>query len=302
MIPKFKYLLKYRKRDVLNSMTNQERFALLQELLQQPPEKSVWRAIWELFATWPDEREKEEALDYADTHLSHWNDTLRHITSGLRPINSTWRSLYSNNKVSSLGKLIRSIDLYRYKEYSDTHLIRIANSSYLQNLKHLSITTIEIYCGEYKILAQSPYLHNLTHLEICGSEWLQDDFTALVNSSILKNLTFLQLSWMQLENKNVVALAQSPFLKKLTHLNLHLNWIGAKGVEAIAQTNNFQNLKYLNLCSNWIKDAGAYELAKSPYLQNLEELYLYDTKLSESGKNALKTAPQFQNTKILFSP
>jgi len=289
----FDDLLKYRKRDVLNSMGNQERFALLQELLQQPPEESVWGAICELFATWPDEREKEEALDYADAHLSHWNDTLRHVTSA-------WGSLYSNGEVSSLGKLMRSIDLYRREQYGYTELTRIANSSYLQNLKRLIILRSDIDSA-CKNLARSPYLHNLTHLEIYRSEWLQDDFTALVNSSILESVTFLKLSRMGLKNEDVAALAQSPFLKRLTHLNLRQNWIGAKGVEAIAQANNFQNLKQLNLSSNGIKDAGAYELAKSPYLQNLEELNLCETQLSESGKNALNTAPQFQHTNIVFS-
>jgi hypothetical protein len=289
----FDDLLKYRKRDVLNSMGNQERFALLQELLQQPPEESVWGAICELFATWPDEREKEEALDYADAHLSHWNDTLRHVTSA-------WGSLYSNGEVSSLGKLMRSIRLYRREQYGYTELTRIANSSYLQNLKRLIILRSDID-GGCKNLARSPYLHNLTHLEIHRSEWLQDDFTALVNSPILESLAFLQLSRMGLKNEDVVALAQSPFLKRLTHLNLRQNWIGVKGVEAIAQANNFQNLKQLNLSSNGIIDAGAYELAKSPYLQNLEELNLCETQLSESGKNALKTAPQFQHTNIVFS-
>ena len=89
MLPDFNYLLKYRKRNVLNLMSNRERFDLLQELFQQPPEESVWRAICELFATWSDAREKEEALDYADAHLSHWDGTLRHVTSA-------WGSLYSD--------------------------------------------------------------------------------------------------------------------------------------------------------------------------------------------------------------
>jgi hypothetical protein len=294
MIPAFNYLLKYRKIDVLNSMANQERFALLQELLQQPPEESVWGAICELFATWPDEREKEEALDYADAHLSHWNDTLRHITSA-------WGSLYSNGEVSSLGKLMRSIRLYRREQYGYTELTRIANSSYLQNLKRLIILRSDI-SGGCKNLARSPYLHNLTHLEIHRSEWRKkDDFASLVNSPILESLAFLELSYMDLEGEDVAALAQSPFLKRLTHLDLSQNGIGAKGLEAIAQANNFQNLKELNLSYNWIKDAGAYELAKSPYLQNLEDLNLCESELSESGKNALKNAPQFQHTNIVFS-
>jgi hypothetical protein len=206
----YQYLLDYRERNFLDSMGNQERFELLEELLQQPPEATVWGAICDLFAIWPEEREKEEALDYADAHLSDWNDTLRHVTSA-------WRSLYSNGKVSSLGKLIRSIDLYRREQYGDTELIRIANSSYLQNLKSLSIISSEIYCGGCKNLARSPYLHSLTHLEIHRSEWLQDDFTALVNSSILESLTFLKLSRMDREDEDVAPLAQSPFFFKKTY-------------------------------------------------------------------------------------
>jgi hypothetical protein len=295
MSPIFDDLLKYRKRDVLNSMGNQERFALLQELLQQPPEESVWGAICELFATWPDEREKEEALDYADAHLSHWNDTLRHVTSA-------WNPLYSNGEVSSLGKLMRSIRLYRREQNGYRELTRIANSSYLQNLKRLIILRSDIYGGGCKNLARSPYLHNLTHLEIHRSEWIkEDDFASLVNSPILESLAFLKLSYMDLRDEDVAALAQSPFLKRLTHLDLSQNGIGAKGLEAIAQASKFQNLKKLNLSYNWITDAEAYELVKSPYLQNLEELNLCESELSESGKNALKTAPQFQHTNIVFS-
>jgi Ran GTPase-activating protein (RanGAP) involved in mRNA processing and transport len=290
----YRYLLDYRERNFLDSMGNQERFELLEELLQQPPEATVWGAICDLFAIWPEEREKEEALDYADAHLSDWDDALRQVSS-------SWNLLYSNGKISSLGKLIRSIELYRREENGDRELTCIADSPYFQNLKRLRIIRSEIYCGGCKALAHSPYLQNLTHLEIHRSEWLQDDFTALVNSSILESVTFLKLSQMDLKDEDVAALAHSPYLKNLTHLDLSLNRIEARDPKAIAQAPNFQKLKYLNLSSNRINDAGVRELRQLSYLENLEELNICDNRLSQEGKDLLKRAPQFQHTNIVFS-
>jgi Ran GTPase-activating protein (RanGAP) involved in mRNA processing and transport len=288
------YLLDYREINFIDSMGNQERFELLEELLQQPPEAMVWHAICDLFAIWPEEREKEEALDYADAHLSDWDDALRQVYSSLNLLDS-------NHKISSLGKLIRSIELYRREENGDRELTYIAKSPYFQNLKRLSIVRSEIYGGGCKALAHSPYLQNLTHLKIHHSEWLEDDFTALVNSSILKSLTFLQLSQMDLKDEDVAALAHSPYLKNLTHLNLSQNRIEARDPKAIAQAQNFHKLKYLNLNSNRIKDAGVRELSQSPYLENLETLKICDNRLSQEGKDLLKRAPQFQHTNIVFS-
>lgn len=290
----FNHLLRYREKNRLISMDNQERFSLLEELLQQSPGQSVWDAICELFITWSEENKKEEALDYADKHLSHWDSKLRHVTSA-------WSPLYSDGKVSSIGKLIRSIQIYRRSDEGTKELIRIANSPYLQNLKYLSIIRCEIYNEGFTALASSPYIKKLTHLEIHNTVLQDEEFETLLNSPNLACLRFLKLIRTDLSDKDIIVITQSSFSKSLTHLDLSQNWITPEGAKIIAQAKNFQNLKYLNLKSNSIGDTGGYELAQSLYLQNLEYLNIYQNKLSQEGINALKKASYFQQTNIVFS-
>lgn len=291
----FDNLLEFYDMATLESMGDKERFSLLEELLQKSPETSVWNAICELFTTWTEGQEKEAALDYADTNLAHWDNSLRHI-------DSSWMPLYYDDEVSSLGKLIRSIEISDRSEVGTTELIQIAQSPYLQNLKRLSILRCEIYSEGFMTLANSPYMQNLTHLEIYKTDILDEELTLLLLSPYLISLTSLELERLGLKDKDVAAIAESSLLKNLTHLNLSQNYIEAEGAKIIAQAQNLLGLKYLNLKSNFIRDIGAYELTKAPFFPTLEELNISENMLTQEAINniALITSNQAGKTNIIL--
>ena len=59
-------LLDYRPLDRLERMSDEDRVALLHEVLRGGPSENAWRAVFELFALWRHNDAKRRALESAD--------------------------------------------------------------------------------------------------------------------------------------------------------------------------------------------------------------------------------------------
>jgi hypothetical protein len=294
--------------------------SLLQHLLQQAPDPALWKAILNLFVAWPKNDTRNEAIYVAARQLDQWDDVLRHISAG-------WGPLYEQgNRISALGVLARSLQIYQMSEVSTQILKSIAHSPYLCNLTHLSIYRCEEIDPEaFAHLARSPFLHKLQHLEIHRSDLGMNDsyydfspssmvdqmrslqivprrvyFFDLMRSPVTARLRWLKLTSLYLKDWYVDVLTQTTFAPQLEHLDLGDNGITAKGVQLIANTPNFQTLTHLDLSQNYIGDAGAQHLAQSPHLNQLQELHLVNTGVKQTGRQALLNAPHLRNTKIVF--
>ena len=291
----------------------------LRGLLQQPPSPEVWETICKLFAAWPEGDTRSQALIAADQQMNAWDDALR-VAFANSPI------LYTDGQINELGRLVRSLRMYRIDEHVTAILKAISSSAYLQNLTRLSIYRCEEIDPEaFADLAQSPYLHKIQQLEIHRSNLGMNDsyydfspsttleqmraqqimprrvyFFDLMRSPVVANLRWLKLTSLFLGDWYVEALAQTAFAPHLEHLDLGDNGITAKGVQLIANTPSFETLTHLDLSQNYIGDAGAQHLAQSPHLDRLQELHLVNTGVKQTGRQALQNAPHLRHTKLVF--
>jgi len=291
----------------------------LRDLLQQPPTPEIWEALCKLFASWPEGNARSQMLIRADQQMNAWDDALR-VAFANSPI------LYTNGQINELGRLVRTLRMYRIDENVTAILKEIASTSYLQNLSRLNIHRCEEIDPEaFAHLARSPFLHKLQHLEIHRSDLGMNDsyydfspssmvdqmrslqivprrvyFFDLMRSPVTARLRWLKLTSLYLKDWYVEVLTQTTFAPQLEHLDLGDNGITAKGVQFIANTPSFQTLTHLDLSQNYIGDAGAQHLAQSPHMNRLQELHLVNTGVKQTGRQALLNAPHLRHTKIIF--
>src|SRR5689334_14203479 len=138
LLTQYNFLRSYANSSQLEHLTNDERFQLLQRIISSGQSESSWRAILELFASWPDSVEKSHALEHADEQLSTWDDSLG-------TVNSAWIYLYENSHLSSVAVIVRLINISRREQYGNKELKAITTSPFVASLKGLTIYKSEIH-------------------------------------------------------------------------------------------------------------------------------------------------------------
>jgi hypothetical protein len=287
----FNLLLDYRSLDQLSRMNDTDRADLLTEILRQPPSKTLWNAIWELFATWPSGEIKSRHLEFTLQALATWPDELRFMYSS----NSL---LYDGNRLSMLARMVRSIEVHRREESGTAELLAIASSEYSAELKYLSIDRSEIDSQAWQALVQSSYLSNLRHLHIRKTMLGASDIQRLLQSSRLLRLQCLKLIDVGLQPRRMGSMLNATPVPGLCAIDLSSNGLGDVGLTILSQAGWLMQIERFAVRHNYIGVTGMRTLFLSQFCERMQEIDAADNRLTDSEKNELLALAGRKNIKL----
>jgi hypothetical protein len=241
-------------------MNDDERAALLNEILKQPASEMTWRLLWELFGSWPEGMSKIRHVEVALQALATWPDKLRfvHSSNGL---------LYDGQRLSMLGRLAKSIVVYRREEHGSRELFALASSEYSSDLTYLSIEGSEIDARTWRALAESQHLTHLRHLHVRKTLLNDADVQYLFQTSRLP-LECLKLIDVGLRWQTLGTLHQPPPMRNLCALDLSSNGLGDEGVTALSRLPWLSQIRRLTVRSDYITAEGIQALLASPFCES----------------------------------
>jgi hypothetical protein len=261
-------------------MNDNNRATLLTEILQRPPSETSWQALWELFASWPDGEFKTQHIEVALQVLTTWPDKLRFTYS------SDGR-LYDGKQLSVLGRLVRSIEVYRREEQGSGELFAIASSEYSAELKYVSIVRSEIDARAWQALVESPHLSNLRHLHVSKTVLDDSDVQRLFQPSRLPRLECLKLIDVGLRPQRLESMRRPAPFPALCAIDISSNALGDDGVTTLSQLPWLSQIKRLALRDNYIGVEGIRTLLSSPLCKRMEQIDAANNRVTDVEKNEL---------------
>lgn len=288
----YNFLLTYEKREELLRMNEEEKALLLEKILRSGPSEQSWRAILELVAAWPDSAFKYSTLQRLDRDLDKWPDSIRHI-------NSAWTYLYDQDKISSLGKIVRSAAINRREQYGNEELVKIINSPGMASLKSLVIYKSEIYLEGLRELINTPNLVNLSTLRLDGLVLSEEKFNVLLSAGNLPSLRTLGLRNMGINTKRMQALVRSPLCKQVTDLDLTSNLVDKEAAGVLVDAPVWMSLKNLNLNSNYLGEEGAMTIVNASLRSGLKELDLGNNEIPKRVIEVIRQLVQGKSMKLV---
>ena len=287
----FNRLLDYRPLEFLEEMDDEARFALLHQLLQQQPAPELWRAVLELFASWPESDSQRRGLDVALDGLAAWDDSLRTIDSG-------FIDLYHRGRLAPLARLARRIEIYRRQERGSSELLAIVESEYVTGLSSLSIVRSEIGSAPWRALLVSPHLAGLRHLEVIRTILSSEDLLALFASPCLTRLQSLQLIDVGLHGEILQSAPRPIAFGSLRHLDLSRNVLGDRGILVLAQSPSLASIQRLGLRETFGTSPALSAILRSPYLSGLKTFEATGNKISAAERAALSDLAREKNIQL----
>jgi hypothetical protein len=288
----YNYLLHYGSREELLRMDGRARQSLLEQLLAEGPSEATWLAICELFATWPEGRERAHALAVAIQALDIWDPRIAHLDSSAK-------YLYKGGQLAELALLVRSISIYRRDERGNRELRSIAGSEYARNLRRLSIHRSELSDGSFQALTASPHLGRLEHLQISRTLISSASFEQLVQTSGFPNLRSLALVDVGLKPNWLEPTRQSIPFPYLANLNLSRNILGSEGLTLLAGAPWLASLRVLELAECFVRDDGIEALVSSPFWGRLEHLDLVGNPITGRAREQLLARAEEKGTMLI---
>lgn len=276
----FMRLLERRSLDFLTRMDDEERTALLTELLAEDPSEAAWQSICELFAQWPDDAARAEQLERADRALESWDDALRSASAASD-------FLMRLGQVSPLARLVRSVEFYRHEEHGPDDLLALAKSEHVSRLTRLSIVRSDVGIRAWEVAIESPNLSRLRHLHVRRTTLQESSFPLLWRSAAFTGLQCLKLSGVGLAPRKLDPARQSIVFTELRRLDLSQNRLGDEGVRILAGAPWLQRIERLGLRRNFVRAPAVESLLRSPYAGSLQELDVAENAISGAEMSAL---------------
>ncbi|KAG2382989.1 hypothetical protein C9374_004956 [Naegleria lovaniensis] len=199
------------------------------------------------------------------------------------------RQLASSPYMKNLTELTND-RISKYEHYHASSIRPLLSSTYLTNLKSLSLQGVKL--SNLMDLLTHPStrtLSNLTQLNLRCNQLTESDIAKLANCSHFKNLSTLMLGYNDLKSNSVKYLAESRYMKQLTHLNLKYNSIDNAGISFVAQSSNLVNLQVLNLAFNKFGNEGLRTFVHSKNMTNMTRLDMRSTIIDIEGLRSLLT-------------
>tara|TARA_B100001989_G_C24541169_1_gene467638 strand:- start:1582 stop:2601 length:1020 start_codon:yes stop_codon:yes gene_type:complete len=244
-----------------------ERWGALRRIFsERRPGPKVWDDVCKLFLDWPEDTEREMAIQYAASHFADWKDTARMLPCPSIP--------------HVLALEVMCAPHYR----GVASLVRGISFSVLWNA---SENTAETFVGKGQ-----------EALNIRGLERL----LASEHISFLKRLQFRK-SWAGygtgVNASGAMLIAESPHVSQLNYLEISDGSIGAEGANWLAQSSSLCSLQKLLLPSCYILDEGLIALAKAAHLSGLKLLECGGNNLHDEGLIVLAQSPHMMQLKTL---
>jgi uncharacterized protein (TIGR02996 family) len=210
----------------------------------------------------------------------------------------TDRGIQTLAEMPSLGR-VRRLHLNDNNSLGELGMGALANSPYLEELRHLDISGNEINDFAIQAFLKGKFLTKLEKWIVHSNRIGDRGVAALVHSPLLSQLlTFsptLDLRKNEIGPMGAQSLAESPLMDRVEFLDLSGNGIGEVGIEALGNSPYFINLRALNVQSNRITDTGVFALGQLASMPALEQLDLTGNLVSESSVKALQEAVTLGN-------
>ena len=261
-------------------MDDGDRTALSEEIVQRPPSSETWAALCELFALWPEGDAKHRAVEQAANAIAAWDDTLRSASSA-------HAYLFTRDKLSSVARLVKSIDIYRRTTNGSRELTAIAQSELAANLARLAIVRSEISSKAWNSLITSPFLENLTTLDVRHTVLTLSDIVGLFRSTRLRSLQYLSLVDVGLSEKAMLAITQPAVFDQLRRADFSVNVLGDNGLEVLLRLPWITQLKSLALGRNYLSRDGMRRVITLLANTELNDLDLSDNAQSPTDQDEI---------------
>ena len=289
---RFNRLLEYRPLDRLEGMTDGDRADLLREVLRGGPSESAWRAMYELFALWPDNEAKIASLEAADRDLASWDDRLR-------AADTSSTALFDGPRLASLARIVRSISIYRRGDGGRSELLAVAASEGAARLTRLEIVRSEIGRSGWRTMVESPYLGSLEHLHVTNTVMAGDVFRRLLESK-MPSLRCLKLTEVGIDAEYVREAPPPSPVFELRAIDFSRNVLGDEGARRLSRTPWLHFVEQLTLRHNFIREAGMRALLSSPFVPRLKQIDFSDNEASESERAALRRLADDRGVHVLI--
>jgi hypothetical protein len=268
------------------------RVGRLGEILQGPPSEAVWRALWDLFAGWPDGESRARSLDAAERALAAWPDELRFVTTS----NAL---LHEGQSLSALTRLVRAIEVHRREQHGTADLQAIASSPHIAGLTSLSIQRSEIDSRAWQALSESAYTPNLRHLHVSRTVLSAADLQHLFQSSRFPRLQCLKLIDVGLQPRRLEGVRGTRLFGQLSKLDLSSNGLGDDGVTVLSQEASFLRIEHLTLRSDYLRLPGVRALLAGARRERTQELDVRDNDLTGSEQAELAALAATRNVRLI---
>lgn len=277
----FNRLLEYFPLDRLERMTDSDRADLLDRILRKPPSDNTWRDILELFVVWPEGEARLRGLEQAARALARWDDRLRSLTTSVG-------ALFDGAHLSSLARIVRSIEIYRRDDSGPSDLRAVVASEEAAGLTRLGIVRSEI--GDaWQALLSSPHLAGLEHLHVANAVLDRDAIQGLLKSPALPRLRCLKLTDVGIRGAWLEAAPLATPVFELRRMDVSRNLLTDEGAGYLAESAWLGSVEHLTLRHNFIAEPGARALISSPFLRGMTQLDLSDNKVAAGDRAALKS-------------
>jgi hypothetical protein len=277
----------------LSRLDDDARVGRLREILQGPPSEAAWRALWELFAGWPDGESRARSLDAAERALAAWPDQLRLVTTS----NAL---LHEGQSLSALARLVRVIEVHRREQHGAADLQAIASSPHIAGLTSLSIQRSEIDSRAWQALTESAYTSNLRHLHVSRTVLSAADLQRLFQSSRFPRLQCLKLIGVGLQPRRMDCVRHTRLFDQLSKLDLSSNGLGDDGVMLLSQEAAFLQIEHLTLRSTYLRAPGVRTLLAGARRERPQQLDVSGNDLTEQEGAELLALAASRNVSLIM--
>jgi hypothetical protein len=274
-------------------MGDDDRAGQLREILQGPPSEAAWRALWNLFASWPAGDARARSLDAAERGLAAWPDELRSVAT-------SDALLHEGQGLSVLARLVRGIDIYRREESGADDLRAIASSPYAIELTSLSIQRSEIGSGAWQAFVEEANLPNLQHLHVRRTVLGAVELQRFFQSPRFPRLHCLELIDVGLQPRRLEGVRHTRLFGQLSKLDLSSNGLGDDGVMLLSQEAAFLQIEHLALRSAYLRAPGVRALLAGARRERTQQLDVSGNDLTERERAELLALAASRNVSLIM--
>lgn len=257
-------------------------FGELRSALHASPSVEGWQAVCAELDRWPEGPGRDEALPYAQEHLTRWPDALRSaptrwLLDGLSG-GSRWRMA-----------LIRTLTL------SPEHLpgappealVRALSWPEWSHVRQLTLGRVSLRLADAPEVFAAPLWASARSVTAQEVGWEAAELTACLDAGLAEGLETLNLSMNPLGDAGLRALADQPALHTLHTLKLARSLSGPDGITSLAASPHLGNLRALDLSSTPLPGDGWRDVASVDSVIRLDALSLHSSRLSSRLCTAL---------------
>lgn len=257
-------------------------FGELRSALHAPPSAEGWEVVCAELDRWPEAPGRDEALPYAQEHLSRWPDALR-----IAPTAWIIRGLEGGPRWRL--EVCRAVMLTPegFPARTGQALVSAVSWPEWSRASTVSLARLPLSCVEAPEVFAAPLWASARHVSLVDVGWGAAEVAASLDAGLAEQLTSLNLSVNPLGDASLRLLASTPALEALDTLRLARSLASADGLMHLASSPHLGALRALDLSNTPLRDDDWRTLASTPSVIRLDALDMGSCRLSGRVCSAL---------------